>query len=152
MSAELGSEGAVNETAAAEPSATDPPLPNVAVGATLVTLIVAEVVPVPPSLSVAARVTTYVPLSSGVNENDAEVPPEPNAKPFFVTLQAYVKPAVVSADEGSVTLEPSVIAVPSGLDAGAPVIVGVGATLVTLIVAVVVPVPPSLSVAARVTT
>ena len=45
-------------------------------GATLATAIVSVVVPTPPSLSVAFRVTTYVPLSFGVKVYDA---PEPEA-------------------------------------------------------------------------
>src|SRR5207245_2443007 len=60
------------------------------------------------------------------------------ALPFFVTLQLRVNPAFVSAVLGSVTVLPSEICVPSGLDAGAPVIAAVGATLVTFSVNVVV--------------
>ena len=43
-------------------------------GATLVTAMLLEVEPTPPSLSVAVRVTTYVPLSSGVKLKLAPVP------------------------------------------------------------------------------
>src|SRR5262249_13347360 len=60
---------------------------------------------------------------------------------------------MVSAELGSVTELPRVMAVPSGLWplAGAPVIVAVGATLLTVRVKVVVAVRPSLSVAVMVT-
>ena len=44
-----------------------------------------------------------------------------------------------------------VMAVPSGLLAGAPVMAAVGATLVTLTAALAVPTPPSLSVTVRLT-
>ena len=65
-----------------------------------------------------------------------------------------MKPAVVSTELGSVAEPPRLMAVPSGLVAGAPLIDGAsGATLVTAIVLeVTVPMPPSLSVAVRVTT
>jgi hypothetical protein len=122
----------------------------VAVGLTFVTVIVFESLPDPPSLSVAVTLTTYVPLSSGVK---LKLAPDPDAKglPFFVTLQLRVKPAVVSAELGSVTLLPSEIAVPSGLFAGAPVIAAVGATLLTVNAKVVWAVPPWPSFAVTVT-
>ncbi len=78
--------------------------------------------------------------------------PDANGLPFFVTLQANVNPAAVSAELGSVTLLPRLIAVPSGLLAGAPVMAAVGGTLVTVIVLLSFPTPPSLSVADRLTT
>jgi hypothetical protein len=121
-----------------------------AVGLTLVTLIVFESVPVPPSLSVALKLTTYEPLSSGVKLSEA---PEPvaNGFPFLVTVQLFVKPAVVSAELGSATLLPREMAVPSGLEAGAPVIAAVGATLLTVSENWVLAVPPLPSLAVIVT-
>src|SRR2546425_627857 len=105
---------------------------------------VVEALPVPLSLSVAERVTTYVPLSSGVKLK--EVPaPEAKAEAFLVTLQAKAKPALVSAELGSVALPVRAMAVPSGLEAGAPPIVGVGATLFTVTTVVYSVNPPSLS-------
>ena len=55
-----------------------------------------------------------------------------------------MKPAAVSAELGSVTELPRLMAVPSGLwpDAGAPVIDAVGATLFTVRVKVAVAVRP----------
>ena len=49
-----------------------------------------------------------------------------------------MKPAALSTVLGSVAEPPRLMAVPSGLVAGAPLIDGVGATLVTVIVLVVV--------------
>ena len=46
----------------------------VAVGGTLATAIASVVVPTPPSLSVAVRVTTYAPLSLGVKAKLGPVP------------------------------------------------------------------------------
>ncbi len=63
-----------------------------------------------------------------------------------------MNPAAVSAELGSVTVLPRVIVVPSGLLAGAPVMAAVGGTLVTVIVLLSFPTPPSLSVADRLTT
>src|SRR5207302_1794379 len=77
--------------------------------------------------------------------------PDANGLPFLVTLQASVKPAAASALLGSVAEPVREMAAPSGLLAGAPPMTGVGATLVTAMVLVSVPAPPSLSVAVRVT-
>jgi hypothetical protein len=67
-------------------------------------------------------------LSSGVK---LKLAPEPlaYALPFFVTEHDFVKPAAVSAEEGSFTLLPRLICVPSGPLLGAPVIETDGATL-----------------------
>src|SRR5205085_2276775 len=105
----------------------DGALATLTVGATFVTVIELLVEPIPPSLSVAASVTTYVPLSVGVNENDAPLPLE-YAPPFFSTTQPYV---IVSSTPTSVAEPVRPIAVPSGELVGAPVIAAVGETLVT---------------------
>src|SRR5439155_22631734 len=68
---------------------------------------------------------------------------------FVMTPHAYVGPASVP---GSVAAPVTLIAVPSGELAGAPVIVAVGFTFVTATVLLAVPTPPSLSVTVRVTT
>src|SRR5262249_39544083 len=60
---------------------------SVMVGATLSTVIVVLVVPALPSLSGAVRVTTYVALSSGVNEKSAAFH-EAKSTPLLVTFQA----------------------------------------------------------------
>jgi hypothetical protein len=60
---------------------------RVAVGSTLVTVTdVAGATPAPPSLSVAVRLTTYVPLSSGVKVK-SWLEPDANGAPSFVTDQ-----------------------------------------------------------------
>ena len=63
-----------------------------------------------------------------------------------LTDQAYVNPAAVSTELGSVTELPRLIGVPSGLLVRAPVIEAVGATLLTLITLLVEPVFPAESV------
>ena len=69
-----------------------------------------------------------------------------------LTDQAYVNPAAVSTELGSVTELPRLIGVPSRLLVKAPVIEAVGATLVTVITSVAgVLVAPSLSSAVNVT-
>src|SRR5436853_248387 len=74
---------------------------------TLVTLIVVlTVVLTSLSLSVAVSVTTYLPLSSGVNVNDEALPPLPNVTPSFWTLHTSVNPAALSSVLGSVMLLP----------------------------------------------
>src|SRR4051794_1840799 len=94
----------------------------VATGFTLVTVIVFVSTPLPPSASLAVRVTTYEPLPLGANEKPA---PEPvvYAAPFFVTLQAYVRTSFTPA---SVDEPVRLICVPSGEVPGAPVIVATG--------------------------
>ncbi len=77
--------------------------------------------------------------------------PDANGLPFFVTLQANVNPAAVSAELGSVTVLPRVIVAPSALLAGAPMMAAVGGTLLTVRENVVVAVPPLPSLAVIVT-
>src|SRR3989442_739676 len=89
----------------------------VAVGATLVTVMVLLSVPIPWSLSSAVSDTAYVPLSFGVKLKLAPLPVA-NGLPFFVTLHVPVNPADVSTALGSVTVLPRLIAAPSGLLAG----------------------------------
>ena len=118
VSTELGSDAVLVRLIATPttPLAGAPPM--VAVGDTLVTLIDLLSVPVPP-VFVTARVATYAPLSSGVK---LRVVPEPDVKglPFLVTFHAYVnvpKPVAVLV---------RLIAVPSGLLAGAPLMLTAG--------------------------
>jgi hypothetical protein len=80
---------------------------------------------------VALRNTTYVPVSLGVKLKAVPLP-EAYALPFLVTDQASVK---VSPGIGVVAEPVKAMAVPSGLLAGAPVMLGVGATLFTVMVA-----------------
>ncbi len=92
------------------------------VGGRLATAIVSVVVPTPPSLSVAVRVTTYVPLSLGVK---MKLAPDAAAyaAPFLVAAQARVRPAAVSAALGSVADPPRLMAVPSvAVVIGAPMV------------------------------
>ena len=63
--------------------------------------------------------------------------------PFFDTAQAKLKPAVLSIVLGSVAEPPRLMAVPSGLVAGAPLIDGVGATFATMRVSASLPVVSS---------
>ena len=95
------------------------------------TAIVLVSLPPPPSLSVAVSATTYVPVPSGVKLN-VEALPDAYGLPFFVTLQARVKPAAVSTGLGSVTLLPRLMGVPMVPVDGAPVIATAGATLFTV--------------------
>jgi hypothetical protein len=88
------------------------------------------------------RLTTYVPVSVGVNAS-AELVPLVYADPSRVTAQAYVN---VSSDPGSVADAVRFSADPFGELAGAPTIDAVGATFVPVIVLLDVPTPPSLSV------
>src|SRR5262249_54551625 len=72
---------------------------------------------------------------------------------FFVTFQAKLKPAAVSTELGSVTLLPSVMAVPSRLcpDDGTPVMAAVGGTLLMFAVVLLLLLRPSASVTVSVT-
>src|SRR5262245_20795424 len=92
-------------------------------------------VAVRPSGAVTVRPTTYVPLSFGVKvklEPVVGVPVE-YADPFLATLHAYVYGPCCPGE--SVTVLPSVTAVPSGLSGGAPVIATwSGARTVTVVV------------------
>src|SRR6266480_4379937 len=107
----------------------------VTVGSTLLTLTVVEYSVKPPSLSMIRPLTVYVPLLGNVQLVDA-VPPEP----------AYVAPE----RSPFVLLKVIVAGLPS---ATGPLLesVAVGATLVTVIVLLSEPVPPSLSVTDRLT-
>lgn len=85
-----GSDGSVNDNLNAFPALSISLMGGalrVAHYGTSVTVIVWLAVPVPPSLSVAFSVTTYVPLASGVKLKLLFVP-EANAPPFLVTLHA----------------------------------------------------------------
>ena len=105
--------------------------PDGITGATLVTSMVFLSVAVPP-VFVTARVTTYVPLSSGVK---LRLVPGPAAKaiPFFVTPQTYASVPVPD------TVLVRLIAVPSGLLAGAPPMLTVGGTSTTVTVLLSMP-------------
>ena len=94
-----------------------------------------------------------MPLSSGVKAKPVPVPvPVAKAAPFLVTAQASGRPAAVSTGDGSVADPVRLTVVPSGEVVIGAVMVGVGGRLVTVTASVVVPTPPSLSVAVRVTT
>src|SRR4051794_34358564 len=88
--------------------------PMLAVGATLVTVMVFVSVPTSRSSSVTWRVTTYEPLSFGVNANAAPLPVV-KVTPFFLTVHAYSN---VSAEPGSLTELVRAIGVPSGDEVG----------------------------------
>src|SRR5439155_755435 len=105
--------------------------------------------PVFPSLSVAVRLTVYVPSSVGVKLNVDDVP-EAVWPSLPVMLQAYaIGP---SSSTPSVTVLPTLTSVPSTtLVVGAPVIVAVGDFAVTVTVVLSVPVSPRLSAALRLT-
>src|SRR5262245_594116 len=97
-------------------------------GATFPTRIVFWVVPTPPSLSVAVRVTTKVPLSGGCSVNEGPLPAA-NGAPSLVTDQVK---RCVSAVPGSAAVAVRLIVSPSNAAAGAPMIDGTGLTLVAV--------------------
>jgi hypothetical protein len=95
--------------------------------------------PAAPSPSVTFRVTTKVPALLGVKLKFALVP-EATLVPLQVTFQAQWKPAAVSAVLGLEILPVREIGVPIWPLVGAPLIVTRGATSVTVMVWLAVPV------------
>src|SRR5207253_9550925 len=116
-------------TLTAVPSTTLAGVPvMLAAGAFPATATVLLSVPCCLSLSVAVRLTVYVPLSVGVKLNVDDVP-KADWPVLDVTLHAYV--SGVSASTPSVTVLPTLTAVPSTTLVGAPVMLAVGAFTVT---------------------
>ena len=125
-----GSVGLLNDSSMSEPSFTGDVATKVADGATLLTVTVDVYVVTPPSLSRMRPPTARVPLSFVGHVVELPEPKPPNPAP---QSNAYAKPAVVSAPDGSeAPVSESAIVSPSFTEAGA-VKVAVGATLLTVI-------------------
>src|SRR5438132_8060611 len=96
------------------------------------TVIVLLSVPCWPFLSVAVKLTVYVPLSVGVKLYVDDVPEATTWPVLSETLHAYV--SGVSSSTPSVTVLPMLMGAPIGSLPGAPVMLAVGAFFDTVIV------------------
>src|SRR5688572_15363688 len=110
-------------------SEADGPETDAIAGATLVTSVVAESLPVALLASVTTTEKAYAPSSSGVTAIELPLP-FANGAPFFVTVHAYVNEASPSM---SVTVAVALIAVPSAdVDGAATVTDGASLTECTV--------------------
>jgi hypothetical protein len=115
-----------------EPASTDAGALKFALGATFVTVTEALYALVPPSLSRISPLTSFVPLSVVAQESLALALQSVQVAPSS-QLKRCSKPAVVSAEDGSVAaLSERLIAEPSFTDVGA-VKVALGTTFATAI-------------------